>query len=96
MGYLIVRIEPWENERKHWRDCESVVEKWATRHALRDPLPAHLRDVLARRGYERAPRGGFKAEHYPYIAYCYTCRHRDGKGRCGSSLWRVRVRKREG
>lgn len=93
MAYLILRIEPRDNDTKTRAEAEPIVERWSRRCRLEDPRPARITEELARRGYERAPPRGANPARWPLIAYVYVSQRADGKGRSASTLHRIVVRK---
>lgn len=95
MGYLIIRIEPCENDTKKEALKEPVIETIVRRARLGDTDYGLVGELLAKRGYELGPIVGGTTSKYdwPLTAYVYTSQNRDGYGRAGSGLHRWPVRR---
>lgn len=95
MGWLIIRIEPQGNLGLPEKEREPPVEQLARRHALRQPEPRLVGEVLDRAGYVLGPIVGAETKPWPLTAVVYTSPRKDGYGRAGSQFWCWPVRRKE-
>jgi hypothetical protein len=99
MAWLIVRIEPRDNDVKPEGQGEPVVASLRKRVSLKKMMGERLLKervpVLAKEhGFEvDLPLGGHSPEEWPFIAYIYTSLNKDGHGRSGSILHRWPARR---
>jgi len=96
MAWLIIRIEPVENEGTRERNKCPIVETLTKRAQLRQATMREMVDLLAAHGYEMAPLVGphpKDIETYRFMGYAYTSKRKDGYGRAASTLYRLLVRR---
>lgn len=98
MAYTIVRIEPVGNvTAADEKDREPDIAYLHKRSRFGDPPIAFVRALCARNGFDiemGIGPGSWPVSEWPFIAYVYTSRRKDGHGRCGSTLYRWPCRHR--
>ena len=91
MGYLVVRVATRE---------DVDLAKVSTRAALSEGSVLgsgwpKLVALLEKNGFEvRHPIGPYNAREWPLTAFAYTSMNKEGRGRSGSSLYRLPCRKK--
>lgn len=98
MAWLIMRVEPCENDTLPERDMKPVVQHIAVRHPLSQPTQARVREVAEKYGYEVPedwPVSRASKTDWPLTAFTYVSQNKEGIGRSASQLWRVPIRKRQ-
>ena len=95
MAYLIIRIEPCENDTLPEREKEPTVAFFAVRHRAEPPEATRIAEVLDAKGFELGPFIGGTATKFewPLTAYIYISDNSRGYGRIASTLHRWPVRK---
>jgi hypothetical protein len=93
MAWMIVRIEPRENDTLPERDClPAVIQLTKGNVRAFPPKESAYRALMEKNGFT-SPNGQpgrlCPFEEWPFIAYCYLSPNREGKGRIASQLRRV-------
>ncbi len=98
MGYTIVRIDPVGNATKQAKDCEPKIAQFTKRSRLGEPRIDFVRKMLRPKGFDvemGIGPGTWAPNEWPFTAFVYTSKSKEGIGRCGSSLYRWPCRRSE-